>query len=391
MVAQILTYPYLNRTLGSEIYGEIILQQIIVFHLQMIVFFGTDLSVVRLAAKYSTSYKKLKILVSKIILGRFYISLIISLSYVIYIYCSGLNDWFYFFVFSIFEAVITLRWFYHGIQQLNKFTLPFCLVRFLGVLLLFIFVNTQDDWYKVIIITVLSSLLSVIVSFYSYYVKYNLTYIKFRQIYIIFSDSFSLFATNIVSVIKDRSGGIFISYFMRTSSLVYYDFCMKIVGVISSITSSISASLYPMFSGNYNHSTFKRYNLLILLFSIIPFIITLLADKYVILLIDYIFSINIFDIKLLLPVFGFMIFVRSHGYFIGLCYLMALNYKKSYASSLIYSGMFYLFFMSGMIFLGYKNILTLAVGLSLSLLLEYFHRIYKFISTRKNANESHAE
>ncbi|HFP1840442.1 TPA: oligosaccharide flippase family protein, partial [Escherichia coli] len=47
MVAQILTYPYLNRTLGSEIYGEIILQQIIVFHLQMIVFFGTDLSVVR--------------------------------------------------------------------------------------------------------------------------------------------------------------------------------------------------------------------------------------------------------------------------------------------------------------------------------------------------------
>ncbi|MXF29069.1 hypothetical protein FQ043_25070, partial [Escherichia coli] len=83
-------------------------------------------------------------------------------------------------------------------------------------------------------------------------------------------------------------------------------FCMKIVGVISSITSSISASLYPMFSGNYNHSTFKRYNLLILLFSIIPFIITLLADKYVIFLIDYIFSINIFDIKLLLPVFGFM-------------------------------------------------------------------------------------
>lgn len=58
MSAQILVYPYLNKMIGGYNYGEIILQQIIVLHLQMVVFFGTELSAVRLASKYKNNKKR---------------------------------------------------------------------------------------------------------------------------------------------------------------------------------------------------------------------------------------------------------------------------------------------------------------------------------------------
>ncbi|MCX9004902.1 oligosaccharide flippase family protein [Citrobacter portucalensis] len=382
MVVQILIYPYLNNVLGGRVYGEIIFQQIIILHLQMIVFFGTDISAVRLAAKYISNKKKLIIVVSKITLGRLYIALLIVFLYVVYIFISGIDPWFCIYALSIFEAAFTLRWFFHGVQQLNKFAFPYCIIRFIGTLFIFLFVTGAGDWYKVVVITVGSSLLSVLVSWALYYRNFGFYYVKFKSVYLIFYDSFSLFITNLVSVVKDRSGGIFIGYFLGPSSLVYYDFCIKIVGVISSVTSSISAALFPSFSENYNSIYFRKYNKLIFTFSVLPFLISLVASDYVIITIYQLFKIDLSPVRLLFPVFGIMIFVRSHGYFLGLCYLMARNYKKRYASSLIISGCFYMLYMGGASFLGFNSLISLGIGIASSLVIEYFHRIYLCLKTR---------
>lgn len=387
MLIQILIYPYLNKTLGGVIYGQIILQQIIILHLQMLVFFGTDLSAVRLASKYAMNPGKLKVLVSKIVLGRLYLAFLVSLLYACYILFSKQESWYYFFIVSIFEAVFTLRWFYHGVQQLNKFSIPYCVLRLAGVLLIFCFVKSSDDWYKVVIITVVSSFLSVLFSWAGYYKKYGLRYIKVKVVYNIFLDSFSLFITNLVSVIKDRSGGVFIGVFLGPSSLVYYDFCIKIVGVISSITSSISAALFPGFSGGYKDEVFRKYNKYIFIFSFVCIVVPSVAGEYFIWLVDLIFKLNLSSIKVLFPVFGFMIFVRSHGYYLGLCYLMANNYKKRYASSLIISGAVYIVLMGVVIISNYNSIYFLGGVMVISLAIEYFHRLYLVFKTKREMRE----
>lgn len=380
---QIIAYPYLNTTIGSYSYGEIILQQLVIFHIQMIVIFGTDLSAVRLAAKYHKVNAKIKVVVSTVILGRCYLAIPLCLIYLCYVLLSGLNYWYILFVVSIFEPVITLRWLYHGKQQLIYFTIPYCIIRILGVGLFFIFVKNPIDWYLVIPIIVFSSFLSVLISALRCVIVDGIQYIKFKYVYKLFRDAYSLFITGIVSTIKDRSGGILIGYFLGPASLVNYDFCMKIVGVVSSVTSSISAALFPSFLVNFDEVKFKKINIILLLTSLVPLLFSFFFSGYIVEIVDLIFRMNLSQIKILFPIFALMIFVRSHGYFIGLCYLMAKNEKRKYAASLIISGMVYVIMMIILLFLNATNLLSLGVLLGISLTVEYIHRVVMCFEVKK--------
>lgn len=281
-----------------------------------------------------------------------------------------------------------MRWYYHGIQELNKFTIPFTIIRFAGVLFTFIIVNDANDWYKVIIITVIFPFLSVIYSWALYFKSHKIKYVSFKYVYKLFTDSSSLFITNLVSVIKDRSGGIFISFLLGPSSLVLYEFCIKIVGVISSLASSVSAALYPSFSKNINPYIFMKVNNYIIALSLIPVIITFIAPDILVEIFLTLFKLNLSPIIILFPIFGLMVFVRSHGYYLGLCYLMAKNKKKRYASSLIISGLLYIMFMTLMLVFDCKELSVLVIIIGISLIVEYLHRLYMCLKTRKEMCEN---
>ncbi|WP_390883671.1 oligosaccharide flippase family protein [Hafnia paralvei] len=149
MIVQLMVYPYLIEHIGTEIYGEIIFQQLILFHLQMVVIFGTDLTAVRRVSKNIRSKAKLSILFSTITIGRVYIATAISIVYALYVFYSGSSYYYLYFCFLLFESAFTTKWYFHGRQELSKFTIPFSIFKFSGVFLIFFFVHTSSELYPI--------------------------------------------------------------------------------------------------------------------------------------------------------------------------------------------------------------------------------------------------
>ncbi|MGL4031038.1 hypothetical protein CJD50_06370 [Hafnia paralvei] len=382
MIVQLMVYPYLIEHIGTEIYGEIIFQQLILFHLQMVVIFGTDLTAVRRVSKNIRSKAKLSILFSTITIGRVYIATAISIVYALYVFYSGSSYYYLYFCFLLFESAFTTKWYFHGRQELSKFTIPFSIFKFSGVFLIFFFVHTSSDWPKIIIINVATSIFSVIISFAMVFNSIRFRFIKLERVYKEFRLSYSLFITNLISVIKDRSGGIFIGIILGPTYVVYYDFCLKITGVISAFTSSISAAIYPKLSGDFDFRLFDKINIKMFYISLLPIIISIFFTRELIYVFQYAFHIDLSSIENIAIMFSLMIFVRSHGYYIGLCFLMAHDKRKEYTSSLILSGVIYIVLLVLLVLFKIKSMYLLAAAISISLIIEYVHRFYCYRKAR---------
>lgn len=384
MLLQILIYPYLNNVIGPVNYGVIIYQQIIVLFLQVFVIFGTDLTSISLVSKHKYNRKKLSIIFSKIIYGRTILAAVISFFYVIYIIKNDIPNIFLINIIFLFESAFSSKWFFHGVQNLKPYTLFFVIFRLLGVLSTFILVVEINDWKLVVLINALVSLLTSILLFF--YMKRNVNFviIKVRNVIVFFLYSKELFFTNLMSQIKDRSGGIIIAHVLGLELLVYYDFCIKIVGVISSFLSSVSAACYPNFTEKFSIVSFDKISRKLIVISAIPFILLFLFGKEISQLINFLININIYPISSILYVFGVMIFVRSHGYYLGLCYLMVHNKRKEYSKTLIYSSVIYITMILLYSIQSVKTLNLFGAVLTASLLFEYLHRYFYYYKCRFN-------
>ncbi|PSU96070.1 hypothetical protein C0W80_18345 [Photobacterium leiognathi subsp. mandapamensis] len=385
-VLQLLLYPYMVKVIGDDRYGQVILMQSYALLLQVLVIFGTDLGAIRSISKQSNSKKRLEYIFLTVFEGRLIIAFFMCILYLI-----GINIWdvdlaYCFYIFTILEAAFTTKWFFHGLQKLQYYTIPFVLGKSITIILLFLFIKKNQDWDLYPLIFSLTSFMVCLISFFIAKVKYsiNAKKIKFKIIVKRFLNSKDLFLTNVISTVKDRTAIIFIAHIIGDKYVVYYDFAYKVSDMLSSLLSSFSASLYPSFVADFKVEKFEMYYKIIFVVSIIPLIILSLFSNEIIQLIDIIIGLNLEPIQSIYWLFGSIIFVRGFGYYIGLCYLMVKGQSKLYSRSLILSGVTYILAMSFIVILDLNGLVYISIGVFVSLSIELIDR---FLMYKKIRNE----
>lgn len=258
LIAPLITYPYLVKVLGMELYGLFITAQVLAGYATLLIDFGSN-SVV---AKHVSINRDNKEILSEIVCSVFTVR---SFLWIIClpIYCgivaivpSYRENWFLFLMTYglTLNDVLYPRYFFQGIEKMRISSIINIGVKLFFILLVFVVVRDQEDLLMVpILYTVgygLAGLVSMIIIFGQMRIHFAIPPIKRMMVYV--KDSSAIFATDLIRTVKDKFNYFFIGGFSGMSNVVVYDLGMKLNSILVKPAQIISQVLFPRFAKNRN-------------------------------------------------------------------------------------------------------------------------------------------
>jgi len=346
-----MTYPYLLRVLGFNIYGTIIFAQTIAINIAIIINFGFNISGTKDIACNRENLSELSKIVSSIFSIKMILWLGCLIIYFILIYFVPFlrKDWLLYVIsfFLTFNELLFPSWFFQGIEKMKYITFINIGVRLLFVIAIFVFVKDKTDFLIVPILNALGALLSGLIALYVVFVKEKIRFI--RQPYLtlryFFIDSFPLFISSLSVQVYVNINKILVGAFLGMTDVAIYDLGEKITHIIKIPIRMISQATFPKISREKNIAFVNK--VMFITVSLISFLYMFLyfnSERIVLLLSG---EENIQAVQIL-RILSFSAIISCFNLFLGGNRLVPFGYKKLYVKNAILN---VLFFISGFIFL----------------------------------------
>lgn len=377
VISPLITYPYLIKTLGTELYGLVILAQIFASYAVIVVNFGLR----TILPKHISIHRNDKTKISEIISSAFCIRLIFWVVSLIFFYCVIIaipryNEYLLLFILSFgmtFNDLLFPQFYFHGIEKMKFITFINIGVNSIFILLTFIFVKDHADYYLVPMFKAIGLLSGGIISLYIIFFRHNIKFrIPKKQILIMYmKESLSIFSTEIVTSIKDKFNYIFLASFVGMSELVIYDLGAKFTSILVKPVTILSKVIFPkiakerniLLSQNTALRSFILMVIVILSFNLfLPFIVKLFISE----------TINLMPLRIfsLAPLF------LSVSSFVATNSIIAFGFNKYIFYSIIVTTIVYFTFLGIFYFSNSLNTVTAFVIIAVvSYLAELIYRV----------------
>lgn len=179
LLSTIVTIPYISKVLGSEMVGICSFTFSIANFIYMFAQLGTytyGVSEIALVRENKSSLSKcfIEIALMKLISTMLFLSI-----YLIFVgFQSNYTIYFYMWVLFIISAAFDITWFYAGIEHFEEIFVINIVVRIIGIISIFLFVNSENDLWIYIIIHSLLYLLPFSLMWLSLYKYIDIFEIK---------------------------------------------------------------------------------------------------------------------------------------------------------------------------------------------------------------------
>jgi len=388
LIAPLVTYPYLITILGTELYGWVILAQVIVSYCSIIVDFGFNAVSAKYIAIHRDSRDKLSEIISSILTIRFVLWLCCLVLYIsIICTASTYREHLWLFVFSFgltFNELLFPQFYFQGIEKMRYITILNIIVRIISIALIFLCIKTASNYLLVPVLMSIGYLIGGILSLYIIFYRDKIVYRKpsFIVMKYYFKDASLIFFTNIVSTIKDKLNYILLGHFIAMNQLVIYDLGSKITNLLSKPAEILCTVLLPKIAKEKNVRVFKIVvSGLFLVTCISVLILNIFLSDIVRIFIKE--EIELFPLRLysLAPIFlGVSVFIASN-------LMIAFGYNRYLLYSIFITTGIYLLLLGIMYYNGWLTSVVSFITITvLSYLGELFYRImiaYKIIKNEK--------
>jgi len=268
-VAQVLlpliTFPYLARTLGPAYLGTLNFAESIARYFVLLAAVGIPVYGVRMIAKHSDN----KIELSKTFLELFLINLIItsvlaigfgfSIFFIPKLYAdSVLFTWSLAFFFC---QTFLFEWFFAGLNQFKFIALRYFFIRIIFILSVFIFIKTNADYSKYMVLQVGASILVALVN-----IKYILKYIILNKSILSalnltkhIEPLLTLFLTIFSISIYLSLDTVLLGFLADNESVGYYSSVLKLNKIIIAILAAVSAAMFPKITHLYQSGEIQKF------------------------------------------------------------------------------------------------------------------------------------
>ncbi|MBC9797455.1 oligosaccharide flippase family protein [Sinomicrobium weinanense] len=292
LLVPLITYPYLIRVLGAELYGVVIFAQTVTSYCSIFISFGFDISGAQGVAVHRADKRLISEIVSSILIIKIFLWLIALAGLLTFLYFADIeHEIIYLYSFTIcFNELLFPQWYFQGIEKLRYVTLINLCTRSLFVLLIFVFVREQEDFLYVPLLNGVGAFIGGLwgeyILFFGERIKFELP--SFSKLKMYFKESSTLFASNIIISVKDRFNVFFIGIFLGMHDVAVYDLGVKIMTLIMKPIEIINASIYPQISRTKDMNFVKKiikytflgcFILIVVLNVFLNPIISLLADN----------------------------------------------------------------------------------------------------------------
>ena len=378
-VLPFITLPYLSRVLDVDKLGLVFFAQVFIDYFFRLAMFGFDFSGVRTIAVNRENNEKTNLIFNSILCsqGLFLVLSFIILSLLILLIPKFRADAivYYFTFLSVIGNVLILTWFYQGMEKMKFITILNIITKTIGLLLIFTFIKTNNDYYLVPLFYSLGALIAGIVSliFIKKVFKIRFFIPKKENIIDTIKYSSQFFLTKVAIALYRQTNVFVLGLVVSTTAVAYYTSADKIFWAIFALYSTFINALFPYMSKNKDILFFKKILKHLIFIAIGCCVFLLIFSKYLIILFftaKMLPAVNILNIFTLS--FGFCIFIDLLGFPL----LGAFGYVRETNMGYITGGLYNLV---GLIILYLLNNITIyyvAFLVSSTYIIIFLHRLY---------------
>ena len=160
----LITYPYLIRVLGKEIYGVVVFSNAIIMYLSVFINFGFDISEIKEISIFRDNKKKVSEILSTVLTIRIIFALISALilsTLIVIIPELNKHKWLYIASMGLLlDAAINPSFYFLGIEKMKFITYLSVTSKFVFLILIFIVIKKPAHYILVPLLTSIGTLLS---------------------------------------------------------------------------------------------------------------------------------------------------------------------------------------------------------------------------------------
>lgn len=379
LLAPLITYPYLVKVLGRDLYGVILSAQMLASYASIIIDFGSN----NVCAKHVSIHRTDKFKLSEILSSVLFVRVLLFLAcFVVYmaivITIPIYRGYILLFIFTYgltLNDVLFPQFYFQGIENMKTITLINILTKFFFIGLVFALVHSTDDYLYVPLLYAVGFTMGGIFSLYIIVKQHKVMLripSKLQMLYYI-KDSSPIFATDLICTIKDKVNYMLVGTFVGMGDVVVYDLGLKFHSLLTKPMGILTTVLLPRFAVTRDIGKLKRVIYLSFIITTTLVVITnIFLSKLSFFFLNE--NIDLYPIRvfLLAPIFVSIGSVISSNLFV------AFGYNKFVFYSIIVTTIVYITALFVFLFLGALNTVTSFIYISvISYLSEMVYRIYK--------------
>jgi PST family polysaccharide transporter len=337
----LVTYPYLIRVLGAEIYGVVIFSQAIMMYFSMLINFGFNISATKDVAEYRQDCKKLNEIVSSVFIIKTFlwiVSFIILGGLILFIPSLQKHSLLFIFSFGItFNELLFPQWFFQGIEKMKYITIINIISKILFTVLIFVFIKNEQDYLLVPLFQGMGAFIGGVIAIYVVLVKEKIS-IGLHKITIVkyyFIESLPLFISAASVQIYVNANKVLVGTFLGMTEVAYYDLGEKVLRLIKTPVGMLGQAAFPSLA--IQKSVTKINNVMkagVFLTSGLVFFVFIFSDLIVTMLGGSGMQ-KAVPIMRILSLSGLMV---AFNQFLGTSRLIVFGYKKEFTQVIASSG-----------------------------------------------------
>lgn len=383
LIFPLITYPYLIRVLGKDLYGIVVFSNAIIAYLSVFINFGFEISEVKEISIYRDDRKKVSEIVSAVLSAKTVFALIsiLLLSFVLMIIPEfNKHKWLYIASMGVLlDVAINPSFYFQGIEKMKFITYLMLSSKLVFLILIFVFIKNPSHYILVPLLTSVGSLLSSLIGLY---IVFHVKRIQFLMPTIdmmkrITKNSLPFFSSRVSVLAISKTNVILLGTFVGYTEVAYYDLAEKLVNVMKLPFNVFNQVLFPNVSKTKNIGLVKKTLKYLLGFYFFGYLsLYILSEPLIKIFAGY----NLLSARFVLYVLGISAITELISVFFGAPMLLAMGYKREYNKSIIWGSLFYLLIIFILYLLNLLGLYSLA---SATVAASLFIATYRFISCKK--------
>lgn len=295
--------PYLTRVLGVDFYGAYAYIILCIGFISVLLDYGFNIYGVQRVVLARSSDKKMAFIFSGINSAKFLILFFAIFLYFILIFCNENYEKIAFDMSFGFFALVGIAfqnfWLFSGLEKNYIFVVSMLFSRLLFLVLVFLFINGDEDFLLLIMFYGISQVLIAVISqiFVFKYVKKYFFSLK-AAIYFI-KRSYPFFISRLAVSIYTTGAGIFLGFFNSANNVALYAVADQIYRGIQSLISPLQQVMYPYMIRTKNFIFLYKVTCMLTLFYLAALPFCLWLSPYILVLLfgpDYLGSVDILNV-----------------------------------------------------------------------------------------------
>lgn len=380
IVAPLITYPYLVRVLGKDLYGYVILAQVLASYASILINFGSDSVCAKHVSINRDNKEKLSEIVSSVLSVRAVLWAICLVIYVIIILLiPSYRQFFLLFLFSYgltANELLFPQYFFQGIEQMKYSTIVNIIIKLVFILLIFVVVKSPSDYLYVPLLTTAGYFFgggyALWIIFKQMGLRFFVPSYKVAKYYI--KESVDILATDVVCTIKDKLNYLLLGAFSGSANVVVYDLGLKLYTFISKPASIVSVVFFPR---SAKTKSIRQFNKMLSLIVVINVFLILLTNIFLPEIVRFFLNEDIDLLPIRLFTFAPLFSTTSAFIISNLC--IAYGYNRYVLYSILFTTLIYVVTLTVMYFTHFLNSLYAFVLLAvISYFAEFVYRVYAY-------------